>query len=141
MSEPRKPVGGIPSVIEMLQLMDPASRKKILFNIAQRDPQLAKKIEADLFSFEDLVCLSPMMTQALLREVSQPALLLALRNASDPLKQHLMANMSKRAAGLLCEDLAAQTPKRLADVRAAQDQIMDVAKKLEGEGKLLLKKT
>ncbi|MBI3558433.1 MAG: hypothetical protein HY074_19360 [Deltaproteobacteria bacterium] len=137
----RKPVVGIPSVIEMLQLLDPAARKKILFNIAQQDPGLAKKIEADLFSFEDLSCLTPMMTQALLREVAQPTLLLALRKASQSLKEHFFANMSQRAAALLRDDLAAQTPKRLADVTAAQDEIMSIAKKLEGEGKLLLKKS
>lgn len=141
MGNPRQPKTGIPSVIEMLQLLDEPTRKKILANVAQQDPKLAKQLENNLFGFEDIAGLSPRHTQALLLEVPEPKLLTALRNASDALKAHVFGNMSKRQATILQDELANSAPKRLSDVQAAQAEIIEIARRLEAEGKLLLRRS
>jgi flagellar motor switch protein FliG len=131
---------GIPSVLEMLQLLDPAARAKILSNVAAQDPELARTLELNLFAFEDIAFLSARHTQELLKELPQPLLLLALRGSSDALKQHLFANMSKRAADELKSLIEAQTPQKLSEVHKAQAEVIEIARRLESEGRLLLKK-
>jgi flagellar motor switch protein FliG len=134
------PKGGIPAVLEMLQLLDPATRDKILANVARQDPALATKLQNQMFSFEDLTVLSPRHMQELLRVVPENTLLVALRNASEPLIAHVLANMSKRAGEILKDGLAEQAPQKLSDIQTAQAEIIEIAKELEAEGKLLLKK-
>ncbi|MBI3542334.1 MAG: hypothetical protein HY075_03555 [Deltaproteobacteria bacterium] len=140
MGAPKQPKGGIPSVIEMLQLLDAETRAKILSNIAARDEKLARQLEARLFDFEDLRQLTPRMTQELLREIPEAKLVLALRKASDELRAHVFSNMSKRQAEVLRDELANQPPQKLTDVEKAQAEIVEIAKRLEAEGRLVFKK-
>jgi flagellar motor switch protein FliG len=132
--------GGIEAAAELLGGLDPASRTKLLANLARLDPTVAAKIEAQLFTFEDLVHVIDREMQVLVREVPPNRLLLALRKASDALKSRVFGAMSPRAAELLRQDLAAQKPQKLSDVQAAQAEVLAIARKLEGQGKILLKK-
>lgn len=131
--------GGVPGVIEILQLLDSVSQKRLLADLAKKDPELAKKIEAQLFTFEDFTRLPGGDIQALLREVPQPLLVLALRKATDALKNHFFSNMTVRAANALREEIAASPPRRTSEVQKAQSEIIEIARRLEGEGRILLR--
>src|SRR5262245_12225686 len=86
MAGPKNPKGGIPSVLEMLQLLDEDTRKRLLVNIANRDEQLARALEQGMFTFEDLAGLTPRHMQELLHAVPESQLVLALRKSSDALR-------------------------------------------------------
>ena len=132
--------GGIPSVIEMLQLLDEPSRRKILLNIAQKDEKLARQLEQSLFTFEDLGSLAPKHLQALIQEAAPDKLTLALRRAPEALKSAVLANMPKRQAAIIEDELASGAPRKLSEVKAAQAELIELARRLETEGKLLLQK-
>lgn len=132
--------GGLPSVLEMLELLDEPARAKLIKNITEKDPQLAAKLQEQLFTFESLADLRDQDLQALVREVQQDLLALALRNASERLKERLFKNMTMRAASMIKDTIAAQPPQKLSKVQDAQKAILDIARRLEGEGKMLLKK-
>jgi flagellar motor switch protein FliG len=91
-----------------------------------------------MFTFEDLVQLDDKSVQVLLKEVSSDEISVALKGASDSMKDKIFSNMSERAAAMLREDLEAMSPVRLSDVEKAQVKIAMIAKKLESEGKIIL---
>jgi flagellar motor switch protein FliG len=91
-----------------------------------------------MFTFEDLVQLDDKSVQTLLKEISSEDIGLALKGASDAMKEKIYSNMSERASAMLKEDLEAMGPVRLSDVEKAQVKIAMIAKKLEGEGKIIL---
>jgi flagellar motor switch protein FliG len=132
--------GGIESVVEMFALLDGPSRDKLLKLVAEKDPELARKIQDQLFTFDDLKSMAPKELQLLLREVPSAKLLLAMRKVSPELKQAVLSNMSARAAKAFEEDLAHQTPKRVSEIEQAQREIIELARGLESKGKILLRK-
>jgi flagellar motor switch protein FliG len=133
--------GGIESVVEMLNLLDSAARDKLLASVAEKDPELARKILDQLFTFEDLCGIAPKELQLLLRELPREKLLLAMRKISPEFKQAILSNLSARAAKALEEDLAHQSPKRVSEIEQAQREIIGLARALEAQGKILLRKT
>jgi flagellar motor switch protein FliG len=132
--------GGIESVVEMFALLDGPARDRLLRSVAEKDPELARKIQDQLFTFEDLKGIAPKELQLLLREVPSAKLLLAMRKVSPELKQAILSNMSARAAKSLEEDLGAQSPKRVSEIEQAQREIIELARGLESKGKILLRK-
>lgn len=131
-------LGGVQPVAEMLNVMDKNTEKAIMSRIEERDPILAEEIRKLMFVFEDIVKIDDKGIQTLLKEVPNDKLLLALKTANEEIRNKIFKNISQRAAQMLKDDLANLGPSRLSDVESAQVEIVNVARKLEGEGKILI---
>lgn len=131
-------LGGVQPVAEMLNVMDKNTETSIMSRIEEKDPILAEEIRKLMFVFEDIVKIDDKGIQTLLKEVPNDKLILALKTADEEIKNKIFKNISQRAANLLKEDLANMGPARLSDVEAAQVEIVNVARRLEGEGKILI---
>lgn len=129
-------LGGIPPIAEMLNSMDKSTEQSIMARVEEKDPQLVEEIRKLMFVFEDLVFIDDRGIQALLKEVPNDKLTLALRTAPEEIKDKIYRNISKRAADMLREDMATAGPVRLSDVETAQTEVVNIAKRLEGEGKI-----
>lgn len=132
-------VGGPQSVAEILNQMERSQETSILKRLEEEDQEdLAENIRRYLFTFEDLLGIEDRGLMALLKEVNTQELALALKAASEELRDKFFRNMSNRAAEMLQEELEIMGPARLRDVEGAQQRIIQVAKRLEGEGQLVL---
>lgn len=131
-------LGGVSPIAEMLNIMDKNTEQSIMARVEERDPQLAEEIRRLMFVFEDIVFIDDRGMQTLLKEVPNDKLTVALKTAPEEIKEKIFKNISKRAADLLREDLASMPPVRLSDVETAQQEIVNIAKRLEGEGKLII---
>ncbi len=131
-------VGGAEKVAEILNNVDRTLEDTLLENIEASSEELAEEIRKLMFKFEDLLGVDDRAIIALLKEISTEELKLALKGASDELKEKFFKNMSERAAIMLKEDLEVMGPVRLKDVEQAQQAIIKVAKRLESEGKIVL---
>lgn len=130
--------GGIRLAAEILNQMDGATENMILKEIEEQKQNLAEEIRKLMFVFEDLLQVDDRSIMAILKEINNETLTMALKTASEELKEKIFKNMSERAAQMLKEDLEVMGPARLKDVEAAQQSILKVAKKLESEGKIVL---
>jgi flagellar motor switch protein FliG len=130
--------GGVHTVAEILNRVDTTTENAILSQIEEDNGDLADEIRQCMFVFEDLLSIDDRGIMALMREVSNEDLTLALKTATSELKEKIMRNVSERARVVIEEDLEAMGPVRLRDVEAAQQRIVRVAKKLEEEGKLAI---
>jgi flagellar motor switch protein FliG len=131
-------LGGVSPIAEMLNIMDKSTEQGIMARVEERDPQLAEEIRRLMFVFEDIMFIDDRGMQTMLKEVPNDKLTVALKTAPDEIKEKIFKNISKRAADLLREDLNAMPPVRLSDVEAAQQEIVNVAKRLEAEGKIMI---
>lgn len=131
-------VGGVETVAEILNLCDRASEKSIMEGIEAEDPDLVEQIRRLMFVFEDINMVNDKGIQAVLKEVDNDELCLALKTASDALKDKVFNNMSARAADLIKEDMQYMGPVRLSDVEAAQQRIVDVVRRLEDAGEIVI---
>jgi flagellar motor switch protein FliG len=131
-------LGGVEMVAGILNQMDRTLESELLGKLEESDPELAEKIRQLMFTFEDLIQLDDKSVQVLLKEVSSDEISVALKGASDAMKDKIFSNMSERAAAMLKEDLEAMGPVRLSDVEKAQVKIAMIAKKLESDGKIIL---
>jgi len=131
-------IGGVKTVAEILNQMDRASEELILKNIEEKDPILAEEIRKLMFTFEDLINVDDRGIQTILKEISTDDLALALKMASEELKDKIFRNMSSRAVEILKEEMEAKGPVRVSDVEKAQMNIVRVARRLEEEGKIVL---
>ncbi len=137
-SQDKKQVGGVDKVVEILGKMEKGSDQVILTGIEAADAEMAEEIRRRMFTFEDLIVLDGRSMQAVLREVSTDSLTLALKTASDELKNKIYSNISQRAADMIEEDLDAMGPRKLSEVEAMQMEIVKVALKLEEDGTLVI---
>ncbi|MCC7402986.1 MAG: flagellar motor switch protein FliG [Bdellovibrionales bacterium] len=131
-------LGGVQPVAEMLNVMDKNTETAIMSRIEEKDPILAEEIRKLMFVFEDIVKIDDRGIQTLLKEVPNDKLLLALKTANEEIRAKIFKNISQRAANLLKEDLSNMGPSRLSDVESAQVEIVNVARRLESEGKILI---
>jgi flagellar motor switch protein FliG len=131
-------LGGVQPVAEMLNVMDKNTEKSIMSRIEEKDPILAEEIRKLMFVFEDIVKIDDKGIQALLKEVPNEKLLLSLKTANEEIRNKIFKNISQRAAQLLKDDLSNMGPSRLSDVESAQVEIVNVARRLESEGKILI---
>ena len=130
--------GGIQIVSEMLNRSDQTTEKSIMAGLEREDPELAEEIKKLMFVFEDIILLDNQSIRTLLTEVDNKDLALALKAASDALKEKIFSNMSERASSMIIEDMDFMGPVRLKDVEEAQQKILDVVRRLEEEGKILV---
>lgn len=131
-------LGGVEPIADMLNLMDKNSEKNIMSRVEEKDPELAEEIKKLMFVFEDLVYVDDRGLQALLKEVDQQKLVVALKTGPEEVKAKLFKNMSNRASTLLMEDLEALGPTKLSDVEKAQSEIVQKCKDLEQQGKAFI---
>ncbi|NIA20590.1 MAG: flagellar motor switch protein FliG [Anaerolineaceae bacterium] len=130
--------GGVDSVAEMLNLADRSTEKGILETLDEDDPELVEQIRRLMFVFEDIILVSDKGIQSVLKEIENETLALALRTVSDELKEKIFKNMSERAVTLIEEDMEYMGPVRVADVEAAQQSIVDVVRRLEDGGEIII---
>ena len=135
-----KQLGGVEVVASILNQMDRKLEGELLSKIEETDPTLAERIRQLMFTFEDLLKVDDRGMQTLLKEITSEDVAVALKGASDAIKEKIFNNMSERAAAMLKEDLEAMGPIRVSDVERAQVKIAMIAKKLESEGKIALAK-
>lgn len=131
-------LGGVQPIAEMLNVMDKTSEQNIMARVEEKDPQLAEEIRKLMFVFDDIIFIDDRGMQTLLKDVPNDKLIVALKTAPDEIKDKIFKNISKRAADILRGDLEAMGPVRLSDVENAQQEIVNVAKRLESEGKIVI---
>lgn len=134
----RYKVGGVEKVVDMFNHFDRSKEKQILDKLDVLKPPLAEIIRKHLFTFEDFVQLDDRGIQAIMREVSNDTLTLALKAATDELKDKVFRNISSRAAEVIKEDLEVMGPVRLSDVEKSQSEIIKIVRKMEEEGKIFI---
>lgn len=131
-------LGGVQPVAEMLNVMDKNTEQSIMSRLEEKDPLLAEEIRKLMFVFEDVTKIDDRGIQILLKEIPNDRLLLALKTANEDIRIKIFKNISARAAEMLREDLSNMGPARLSDVETAQQEIVNVARRLEGEGKIII---
>ena len=130
--------GGVETVAEMLNLADRSTEKGILEALETDDPDLVESIRRLMFVFEDILLVDDRGIQSVLKEIDNSDLALALRTASEQLKEKIFKNMSERAVQLIKEDMEYMGPVRVSDVEAAQQKIVDVVRRLEDSGEIVI---
>ncbi|HOM28586.1 MAG TPA: flagellar motor switch protein FliG [Deltaproteobacteria bacterium] len=133
-----KRLGGIETVAEIMNQLDHNTENNIFSSLEEIDADLAESIRQKMFVFEDLINIDNRGIQAILKEITNEDLSLALKTASEGLKSHILKNMSSRAAEMLLEDMEVMGPVKLSDVEMAQQNIVRVARKLEASGKIVI---
>ncbi len=137
-SEDYTQAGGVESIVEILNLVDRSSEKMIIEALEDDDPELAEEIKKRMFVFEDIVMLDDRATQKVLREVDSQELAKALKAVDTEVQDKIFRNMSKRAAGMLKEDMEYMGPIRLKDVEEAQQKIVSIIRHLEDTGEIVV---
>lgn len=128
--------GGVATVAEMLNVIDRATERNLLENLAQEDAPLVDEIRRLMFVFDDIAKLSDRDIQTLLKNVESAQWAMAMKGASEELKEKILKNMSKRAADLLKEEMEYLGPVRLTNVEQMQQQIVDIVRRLEDIGEI-----
>jgi flagellar motor switch protein FliG len=135
----RKSYSGFKAVADLLNRLNAEESKKILETIEDGQPELALSIRNLMFTFEDLVTVPPATIREIVSGVDKRQLALALRGAKDDLRAQIFKSMSSRAVEMLKEDMEVLGPVRSREVAQAQQEILNLARRLEAEGKVILK--
>ncbi|MGR6836161.1 flagellar motor switch protein FliG [Syntrophomonas erecta] len=130
--------GGVKSVVEIINRVDRGTEKTIMEALEVQDPELAEEIKKLMFVFEDIVMIDNRSIQRVLREVESQDLALALKGASSEVAEKIFSNMSSRAAEMLREDIEFMGPVRLRDVEEAQQRIVNIIRRLEDTGEIVV---
>lgn len=131
-------IGGVDAAANILNFIESSVGEPMMQDINEADSNLAQRIQDKMFVFGDLVNVDDRGIQTLLREVSTDQLLVALRSVDAALRDKIFANMSRRAAEMLRDDLEAAPPVRLSEVEVAQKDILSIAKRLAESGEIAL---
>jgi flagellar motor switch protein FliG len=135
----RQSYSGFKAVADLLNRLNPDQSKHILEVIENSDPSLALNIRNLMFTFEDLVTVPAVTVREIVAGVDKRQLALALRGANDELRATIFRSMSSRAVEMLKEDMEVLGPVRSREVAQAQQEILSLARRLEAEGKVVLK--
>jgi flagellar motor switch protein FliG len=131
-------MGGLKAAADIMNYLDNNVEGMLMASIREHDEEMSQQIQDLMFVFENLADVDDRGIQAILREVQQDALMKAIKGADDALKEKIMANMSKRAAEMLADDLEVMGPVRISEVEAAQKEILAVAHRLSDAGEIML---
>lgn len=131
-------LGGVKAVAEVLNLVGQSTEKTILGGLAAKDPKLAEEVEKLMFIFEDILLLGDRSVQQVLGRVDNKELAMALKAASEEVKNKIFSNMSERASTMLKEELEFMGPVKLKDVEDAQQRIIETIRKMEEEGEIVI---
>ena len=130
--------GGSGTVAEILNQVDQTTENVIMTKLEEDRPELSNEVRKLMFVFEDLMGVDDRSFRTLLKEVNNDELTLALKTASEEMRNKVFSNLASRASDMIKDDLEAMGPTKLSDVEKAQQSILRAAKKLEAEGKLAL---
>ncbi len=131
-------VGGVDPVVAILNLVDRSTEKQIIETLEMDNPELSDDIKRKMFVFEDVVLIDDRGIQRIIREIDMKDLALALKSSGDEVKNKFVRNMSKRAGQMLIDDMEFLGPVRLRDVEDAQQKIVNVIRKLEDAGEVIV---
>ncbi|MCD6116531.1 flagellar motor switch protein FliG [bacterium] len=132
------PIGGVKAAAGILNLAGQSVEKGVLQTLSQRDPELSAEIKNLMFVFEDLLMLDDRSIQRVLKDVDMKELSLALKGASDDMKAKILSNVSERASKMIKEEMEFMGPVKLRDVEKAQQKIVDIVRKLDEDGEVVL---
>jgi len=136
--EKGRKIGGVKAVAEILNHSDRSTEQMILEKMEKENQKLADSIRQLMFVFDDLIHVEDKGIQMILKEVRTEDLSLALKTASNSLKEKIFKNMSQRAAQILKEEMELKGPAKVSEVEKAQQNIVKIARKLEAEGKIAI---
>jgi len=136
MSQQFEKAGGVPQVAQVLNVIDRATERALLENLAQEDPELVEEIRRLMFVFEDINKLSNKDLQTILKNVETSQWALALKGASEELRNRILGNMSERAAAGLKEEIEFLGAVKRSAVEQMQQQIVDVVRRLQDAGEI-----
>ena len=131
-------IGGVKTVAEILNVTDRTTEKAIMENLQGESPELVETIKKLMFVFEDIIHVDDKGVQNVLKEIDNKQLALALKTASKELKEKIFKNMSQRAAEMVKEEINYLGPVRVSDVERAQQDVVDVVRRLEEAGDLII---
>lgn len=130
--------GGVTALVSILHQVDRGTEKVIMDALDESQPQVAEEVRQKMFIFENIITLDDRAIQRILRDVNNKDLILALKGASEGVRELIFRNLSKRAADLLKEDLAIAGPVRLRNVEEAQQRIVNVIRQLEAAEEIVV---
>ncbi len=130
--------GGAKAMAELLNLMDTTAEKNIMQSIEAENADLAAEIKNMMFVFDDIILLDDRSIQRVLKEIETKDLSIALKAASDEVKTKIFSNVSERVSKMIAEEMEYMGPTRLSDVEAAQSRIVEVVRRLEDEGQVII---
>lgn len=130
--------GGIQSLVDILLAVDRSTEKHIMETLELKDSELTEEIRKRMFVFEDIITLDNRSIQRVLRDVDNSVLVLAIKGVSEDVSRALFANMSKRLQEMVKEDMEFMGPVRLRDVEEAQQKIVNIVRKLEEAGEIVI---
>jgi flagellar motor switch protein FliG len=130
---------GSRNVAEMMNRIDSSSAREILDDIEKEEPTLAITIREQMFRFEDFLGVPERELRELMNSIDKKTLMVALKSVSEDLRSHFYRTMSSRAIEMMKEDSEMMGPVRSKEVAKAQAEIVSIARKLESEGKVVLK--
>jgi flagellar motor switch protein FliG len=130
--------GGVPALAQILNSADRGTERNILEHLAEKDAELAEEVRALLFVFEDVLKLDDRSIQLVLKEIDAKDLALALRGASDEVKDRILSNMSQRGGEMLAEEMEFMPPQRRKVVEEAQSKVVGVVRRLEESGAIFV---
>lgn len=131
-------VGGVDSIVEILNTVDRGTEKHIMETLEIEEPELADEIRRKMFVFEDILSLDDKSIQRVLREVDNNELAVALKGANEEVQNVIFNNLSKRLAAMIREDMEYMGPVRLKDVEEAQQRIVNIIRKLEDSSEIII---
>lgn len=131
-------VGGVSTLVDILNRVDRSTEKTILETLEQEDRELAEEVRKRMFVFEDLIKLDDNAIRRVLREVDSKDLALALKGSSSEVADKIFRNMSQRASDMLREDIEFLGPTRLREVEEAQQRIVQVIRRLDETGEIII---
>lgn len=131
-------VGGLQSLVEIINRVGRSAEKVILEGLEREDPVLAEEVKRRMFVFEDINMLPDNFIQRVLKEVNTKDLALAMRGANEEVNARIYKNMSKRAAEMLKEEIEFMGPVRLREVEQAQQKIVTIIRKLDESGEIII---
>jgi flagellar motor switch protein FliG len=130
--------GGIQAIVDILNAVDRGTEKFIMETLEIQEADLAEEIRKRMFVFEDIINLDSVSIQRFIREIDNSELSVALKGSTEEVKEIIFTNMSKRMAEMLAEDMEFMGPVRLRDVEEAQQKIVNVIRKLEEAGEIII---
>lgn len=131
-------VGGVDSIVEILNTVDRGTEKHIMESLEIEDPELADEIRKKMFVFEDILSLDDRSIQRVLREVDNNELAVALKGSNEEVQNLIFSNLSKRLATMIKEDMEFMGPIRMKDVEEAQQKIVNIIRKLEDSAEIII---
>ncbi len=131
-------VGGVDAIVEILNFVDRGTEKHIMENLEIEEPELADEIKRKMFVFEDILSLDDKTIQRVLRDVDNNELGIALKGTSEEVQSVIFKNLSKRLAAMIQEDMEFMGPVRMKDVEEAQQKIVNIIRKLEDSGEIII---